>query len=434
MWLPSKAKKQELVLKKFFSMRKPIAISLSPNTEKEDVFLALKLLFSPWKLFKSDNVFLLEQWFHQYFGVSYAVTFNSGRSALYAILKALNIGPNDEVILQSFTCVAVPNSIIWTGAKPIFVDVESNLTIDVLGIEKKITKKTKAIIVQHTFGIPSDILEIRKIARKYKLFVIEDCAHIIEDSYENKKLGLFGEASFFSFGRDKAFSSVFGGMAITNNEDIGKKIRVFQKKLKVPSFFWTIQQIFHPIAFFFILPIYDFMFLGKIMLVFLQKLYLLSFPVSTQDKNGNSNTSFLAKLPNPLAELALTQLKKIKKYNEKRINISSYYLEELTGLNLEIPYKRAIPFLRFPILVENRDELIKFFRKKGIYLGTWYSNIIDPKGVDFKKIYFQPSLFPSSIKYAKQIVNLPVYPTMAVGEMEKVVSILKNYVSNSRNK
>jgi len=385
-------------------MKKPIAISLSPNTEKEDFFLALKLLFSPWKSFQSSSVRLLEQWFRQYFGVSYAVSFNSGRSALYAILKALDIGLGHEVIIQSFTCVAVPNSIIWTGAKPIYVDVQSNLTIDPKEIENKITKKTKAIIVQHTFGIPSDLLEIKKIARKNNLFVIEDCAHVVGDTYQNKKLGQFGDISFFSFGRDKAFSSVFGGMAITGHEEIGKKIRTFQKKLKMPSLSWTIQQLFHPIAFSIILPIYDFLFLGKIILVIFQKLHFLSLPVSIQDKNGKSNQSFVKKLSDPLAELALFQLKKIKRYNEKRFNVSSYYIKEIKKLNIEIPYIEPISFLRFPIIADNRDDLINFFRKKGIYLGTWYSNVIDPKGVDFKKIYYQSSLFPNSLKYAKQIV------------------------------
>ncbi len=196
--------------------RKPITISLSPNTEADDVFLAVKTIIQPllWKTGKATSD--AEQWFRNYFSVEQAVSFNSGRSALLAILKAFGIGEGDEVLVQAFTCVAVPNSVLWAGAKPVFVDIDATLNMDPKDAEKKITKNTKALIVQHTFGVPAQMDKIIALAKKHHLILIEDCAHALGATYKGKKVGTFGDAAFFSFGRDKVVSSVFGGMAIIN--------------------------------------------------------------------------------------------------------------------------------------------------------------------------------------------------------------------------
>ncbi len=408
-------------------MKRPIAISLSPNLENKDVLFALQMLFSPLQFFKGEGMRLLEQWFRQYFGVSYAVSFTSGRGAMVAILKSLRIKKEDEVLLQSFTCVAVPNAIIATGAMPVYVDISESLTIDIADLQKKISEKTKAIIVQYTFGIPADIKEIVRIGKKYKIAVIEDCAHVIGGVYENKKLGSFGDAAFFSFGRDKACSSVFGGMAITNNKLLGLAIRQFQRQQDYPGFFWVMQQLFHPIAFFFILPLYNFASLGKVLLVVLQKLHFLSFPVLQEEKEGKSLPLFIKKLPNALACLALFQLRRLNEFNQKRETIVDMYIRELKDSKYTMPYKKVFPLLRFPLLVEKRDELIASLKKNGVYIGKWYAEIIDPKGVDYKKIFYKRGSCPNAEYIATKIINLPTYPTMTKHDGEKVISLIKKY-------
>jgi len=406
---------------------RPIAISLSPNAQGKDVWLSFKKIFFPWNYFRGNNVKLLEQWFRQYFNASFAVSFASGRGAFLAILKALDIKEGDEVVIQSFTCVAVPNMIIGIGAKPVYVDIDSSLTMDTLDLERKITNKTKAIVVQHTFGISSNMEAISKIAKKYKIPLIEDCAHTIGATYKGKKLGSLGTASFFSFGRDKAFSSVFGGVALTNEELLGKKIRVFQKKQRNPSFFWVMQQLFHPIAFYFILPVYNFFYLGKVILVLFQRLHLLSFPVDSKEKQGKISPDSIKKLPNVLTCLALFQLKRLNEFNKKREEISKIYIKEITNKNIDFPSKNNIPFLRFPVLINNRDEIFDKFKKKGIYLGQWYSNIIDPKGSDLRKINYQRGSCPNAEFIAKRIINLPTYINLKDKDIKKIVKLLNNY-------
>lgn len=414
-------------------MKRPIALSLSPNVELSDVFLALRTFFSPWVYSKGESIKLLEQWFRQTFLVSFAVSFNSGRTALFAICKALEIGKDDEVIIQSFTCAVVPNAIIASGARPVYADVDSSLTLDPKDVIKKITPKTKAILFQYTFGIPGSITEIAKIAKEHKLYLIEDCAHGIGGEHNGKKLGRFGIASFFSFGRDKAFSSVFGGMAMSNNQEIGKKLRAYQKTLENPSVLWIMQQLFHPIAFAIILPLYSFVSIGKILLVLLQRLHFLSFPVSAAEKKGIVERGSMQRLPNALAILAYEQMKKMKRYNTKREKMMKQYVSELHASSYKMPWREVFPLLRFPLVLENRDVFMAFMKKHNISVGKWYSEIIDPKGTDFSKIYYKKGSCPNAEEVAQKIVNLPMYPAMSFDDLRNVIQHIKAYAADTRN-
>ena len=175
---------------------KTVSISLSPNTEKDDVNLAIKERF---KKSKKNYIEIFENNFKKHLSFKYVFSLNSGRSALMLILKALDIKAHDEIIVQAFTCNAVINPILQKKAKPIYIDVDKTLNIDPKKIEARITKKTKAIIIQHTFGYPAEIEEIQKIAKKHNLFLIEDCAHALGAKYNNEYCGTFGDVAFFSF-------------------------------------------------------------------------------------------------------------------------------------------------------------------------------------------------------------------------------------------
>ncbi|MDP1538516.1 MAG: aminotransferase class I/II-fold pyridoxal phosphate-dependent enzyme, partial [bacterium] len=197
-------------------MLRPISISLSPNTEKDDIWLAFKLLFQPWlwekELIETRSPSVLEDEFKRYLGVKYAISFNSGRSALMAILSSLQkkenssseaLAKEDEILLQAFTCNAAANPIIWSGLKPIYVDCdEKTFNIDIEDLKGKIESKSRAVMVQHTFGLPANMNEILGICRQNSLILIEDCAHSLGATCKGKKVGTFGKAAFFSFSRD----------------------------------------------------------------------------------------------------------------------------------------------------------------------------------------------------------------------------------------
>jgi perosamine synthetase len=410
-------------------MKRPIALGLSPNTEEEDVSLACKLLCLPWLYKQGKAVEALEQWFCDFFHVPYAISFTNARSSLYAILLALNIGKNDEVMLQAFTCVVVPNAILALGAKPVYADVNKSLTLDSLDVAKKITPKTKAIIVQHTFGIPTEMEKIMTLAKEHNIYVIEDVAHTIGEEYKKKKLGTFGIASIFSLGRDKAFSSVFGGVAITSDKTLGKKIKQYQRAKEYPSQFWIFQQLFHPVAFSFILPLYNTYGLGKVLLVTLQKLKLLSFPVSSNEKRGKFSPEGVKKLPDALAQLALLQVQKLHQYNQRRKEIAKKYIEHITDLQLDSAYKKPIAFLRFPVFIKHPQTAREFFRTYAIYLGDWYAHVIDPRKTNMTAVGYVRGSCPKAEELAKKVINLPTFPTMTDEEVRLVLDTLKNYVA-----
>ena len=409
-------------------MKRPIALGLSPNTEEEDVACAAQVLFFPWKYKNGKAIEDLEKWFQDFFHTQHVSSFVSGRSALYAVLWALNIGSGDEVILQAFTCVVVPNVIIATGAKPVYADITKSLTLDPEDVKKRITPKTKAILVQHTFGIPTDMDAIMQVAKEHNLFVIEDVAHTIGEEYKKRKLGTIGHAGIFSFGRDKAFSSVFGGMTITKDKNLGRKIQQYQKQREFPSSSWIAQQLFHPVAFYFILPLYNTFSLGKMLLVLFQKMKLLSFPVSSEEKRGNFSLLDVKRFPNALATLALMQVQKLHQYNQRRKDIAKQYLDWANDLHLDIAYKKNISFLRFPIFTEHPATVREYFRNLHIYLGDWYAHVIDPRDSNFTAVAYVRGSCPKAEQCAQKIVNLPTYPIMTDEDVQIVLETLKQYV------
>lgn len=409
---------------------RPIAINLSPNTEGDDVFLALRTLLSADRWQDEQTVQKLEKEFAQKFGKGYkAFSFNSGRSAEYAVLKALGIGRGDEVAIQAFTCVAVPNSILWLGAKPLYVDIDEDYNMSPEDLKKKITPKTKAIIVQHTFGIPAKIDEIKKIAEEGGIYLIEDCAHALGATYNGAQVGTFGDAAFFSFGRDKVLSSVFGGMAIAKNTKIKNQISKFRNGMALPTNSWVAQQLFHPVAMSFVLPVYT-SGMGKLLLVALQKLGLLSRAVYKEEKSCRQPGVFPTKMPGGLAVLARHQIEKLEKYNRHRRKIAGLYFNRLKntpGLILP-PNDRGAVWLRFPIRHKRAEGLYGFAKKRGILLGDWYKDVVTPVKHPSLAGYKNGSC-PRAEEYTKTIVNLPTYPTLTEEQAETIVHLIKQWIT-----
>lgn len=162
--------------------------------------------------------------------------FSLGRAALYAVLKAMEIGQGDEVIFQVFTCVHVPVPVLRLGATPVYVDIDpSTFGIDPSKIKDKITDKTKAIIVQHTFGIPTEMDPILDIASRHNLWIIEDCCHALGSKYGGQEVGTFGDAAFYSFGWHKPIVLGMGGAAVVNNPSLRPKVKKLNETLTPPS-------------------------------------------------------------------------------------------------------------------------------------------------------------------------------------------------------
>jgi len=398
------------------------------------VWLAFKLSFQPWRWKASEkgkeqSDKILGQEFTKLLGVKYAFAFNSGRSALMAILDALGLEKGSEVLLQAFTCNAVPNPVMWTGLKPVYVDCrEDDFNIDVDDLERKITPKSKVVIVQHTFGLPADLDRVLEVCKKHNLILIEDCAHAFGATYKGKTVGTFGKAAFFSFSRDKVISSVYGGMVVTNDERLAQKIKEFQEKIGYPSRFWIRQQLLHPVAMNWkILPTYRIF--GKYLLVLSQWLHVLSKAVHWKEKRGMKPEYFPKRMPNALTILALHQLKKLDRFNAHRKEIAQKYYEGLGGTSFVLPEKfegRENIFLRFAVKHPRAHEIIKKAWAQNLLIGDWYTSPLAPQDTRLEKFGYQRGSCPSAEHLAQITLNLPTHTNIQEKEVQKIIEFIKN--------
>lgn len=414
----------------------PLSISLSPNTEKDDVSLAWKLFFQlqRWQEGKTINNF--EEEFKKYIGVKYSFSFNSGRSALLAILALMGVQKRDEVLVQAFTCNAVINPILNLRAKPVFVDIDDGLNLDPKDLERNITKNSRVVIIQHTFGNPAQIKEIKEICQKNNLFLIEDCAHALGAEINNQKVGTFGDAAFFSFGRDKVISSVYGGMAVTNNNQIGQKLETFQKTIDFPPKSWTLKQILHPISFAIALPLYPLK-IGKGILFLKQKLKILSPSVYPEEKKGKLPKYFPKKMPNAMAIMAQKQFQKLGRFNKHRKEIAKIYDCEFAQMGVQRicvdNENTGRIYMRYSIFTEKADEIRKKLKEKNIFLDDgWHSQVIVPPDTDLEKMQYQRGNCPKAEKFAKEILNLPTSIKITKEDAEKIIKKIINLMQNEK--
>jgi perosamine synthetase len=195
------------------------------NLTKKSIKNVNNCLKNNWISSRGEFSTKFEKKFSKFLNIKYSTTVSNGTVALHLALLALGIKKNDEIIAPVFTYVAPVNAIKYVGAKPIFVDADiKTWNIDVNKIEACITKKTKAIIAVHLFGFACNISKIKKLCKKYNLFLIEDTAEALGSTYRNKFLGSFGDISTFSFYGNKTLTTGEGGMLSTNKLSIIKRV------------------------------------------------------------------------------------------------------------------------------------------------------------------------------------------------------------------
>jgi dTDP-4-amino-4,6-dideoxygalactose transaminase len=248
-------------------------------------------------------------------------------------------------------------------------------------------------------------------------------------TYKGRLVGTFGKTAFFSFSRDKVISSVYGGMVVTNDDELAEKFKEYQEKIDYPSYFWIKQQLLHPIFMnWLILPIYSI--LGKYLLVLFQWLHFLSKAVHWKEKRGLRPAYFPKRMPNALAILALNQFKKLEKFNQHRREIADFYIQELSNTRyriLDTKYKEGNIFLRFPIRHPNAHQIIKQAWRNNLLIGDWYDTVIAPHDTKLEKMQYIPGSCPQAEKLARETLNLPTHINISKEEAKKIVEFLKSY-------
>lgn len=410
--------------------KKPIFTGFSPNLTLSDTFTACAFLFFPWrwgKLRKGDANSKAETWLKKYFESRHAYTFDSGRTALHYTLKACEIKEGDEVLVQSYTCMVVSNAITWTGAEPIYVDIENDFNMDPSDLEKKITSKSKVLIIQHTFGKPADLKKLIAIAKKNHLKVIEDCAHSFGAKHNGRLLGTFGDLAMFSFGSDKILSCVRGGGVITNDEKLGKKLHDFQSRLPLSRKLKVIQHLLHYVAFAKGKPLYN-LGVGKWILGISKKINLMNKVIYNPEKHGKQVIFYPSFLPNSLATILLKQFKTFDNVNKHRQEIAKLYNDKINTKKAVKPvWSNESIWLRYTLLVKNPEKLHAIAKKQGIILGNWYNNVIAPKDIELNKSGYKLGDCPNAEKLSSQSVNLPTNRHITMKDAKKIIEIVNRY-------
>ncbi|MBI2028407.1 MAG: DegT/DnrJ/EryC1/StrS family aminotransferase [Candidatus Levybacteria bacterium] len=334
----------------------------------------------------------LEKKFAKFIGTKYAVCCSNGTSAIHLALIALGIGKGDEVIIPDFTIICSASMTILAGAKPVLVDVDKYWCIDPDKIEEKITPRTKAIMVVHMYGNPANMKKIMKIARKHKLFVIEDACAAHGAEVDGQKIGSIGDIGCFSFYASKNITSGEGGMVVTNKKEIADKVNLLKSHgFERPRFIHRI-------------------------------------------------IGFNYRMTDIQSAIALAQLENIRHKISKRREIASYYIRLLKNrseveIHQEPPWGKSV-FWMFGVIIKDsfgrtRDEIIELLWKKGIGTERFFlpmseqpifRNERDPRYPDIK------GSFPVSDALGKQGLYIPSGLNLTKKEQKYIADTLMSLI------
>lgn len=398
------------------------------NISHKEIKAFIKTLFSG-KLLKGEKIEKFEALFRRYIGVKHAVSVGSARVALYLLLKALDVKEGDEIILPAYNYFIVPDIVLCVGAKPVFVDIDKDTyNIDVSKIEEKISDKTKGIILAHMHGQPCDMDAILNIAKKKKLFVIEDCAHSCGSEYKGKKCGSFGTASYFSFGMSKVITSFEGGMIATNNSELFEKIKEELPSYKFPSKIQLARKIFSTFyALFFTSP-FGFTFSSFPLIYFCDKMgsdFVNDLYEEKEKLIKSIPNKYKIKFTNVQAAVGIEQLERIEELNNKRMENAKLLDKLLTGMDLKIPTVvegTKCVYLNYLVQSNKRKVLIKRLLSKGI--DTRKDYISDCSGLDIFKGF--NSYCPVTNDLVKKGFFLPIHTNINRKDIFRIVKALKD--------
>ena len=413
---------------------KPVFIAASPNTEKDDLKLAIKLLFQPWIWRTNDgSVKRFETIISEYLGGTNTIALDSARSGFYLLLKAYGIGPGDEVILPSFSCLVIANPVIWVGAKPVYVDINKRtLNMDLEDLSRKLSLNTKAVLVQHTFGLPVEIEKVRNIVGE-KVKIIEDTAHSLGGKYKEKKIGTLGDSAVATFGIEKVISTVRGGMILTKDDKIAEILRKEQSKLPEFSLVRIKTALLNPVLWWIITPLYYFGLrrytIGKAFSYFAHKIGIMGIMIEREEYDAQKPNWLPSRLPSALARLGINQIGKIDRFNDHRRTIAKIY-SEILGIKYPVEDGSVNIFLRFPVLVDpkKRHVIIKEAGTRHVVLGNWYRSILFAPESSLEKLGYKKGDTPNAEWAAERIINLPTGVNIAKENASALAEWLKGRI------
>lgn len=344
---------------------------------KKEIDSAIQGILERGMFILGEEVKLFEKEFSSYCETKYGIGVGSGTDALYLALLACGVGPGDEVILPAHTFISTALAITYTGATPVFTDIDSDTyTLNSVEVETRISKKTKAIIPVHLYGHPTDMDLIKEIAEENDLMVIEDACQAHGALYKGKKVGSIGDIGCFSFYPTKNLGA-YGdaGMIVTNNEEIARKVKMLRNYGEKKKYKYEI-------------------------------------------------IGYNSRLDEIQAAVLRVKLKYLDEWNERRSEIAAHYGEMLEGSDIIVPVEKEYAkhvFHLYVIRCNDRDTLQKHLSEKDIQTLIHY-----PLPIHKQKSYLNSSgpHFPIIEKISKEILSLPMHPWLEQENVKEICSLI----------
>jgi perosamine synthetase len=328
----------------------------------------------------------------EHIGRKYSVVFNSGTSALHAALLAHGVGGGDEVIVPSFTFIATANAPLFVGARPVFADIEEETYgLDPEDVKEKINRRTKAIIPVHYGGCPCKIRELKEIAEDHDLLLIEDAAEAFGASIKGRKVGSFGDSAMFSFCQNKVITTGEGGAIVTDSKEICERLKLIRSHGRAENgdYFTSSEQM-------------DYVDLG-----------------------------YNFRMSNLTAALGISQLKKVDRIIELRRENAEYLTKKLTKIDEVIPpsppedYFHVYQMYTIRVKDGRRDALSEYLADRGIMTKVFF-HPVHLTSFYRKKLGYRVKL-PVTEEVSKQVLTLPMYPTLSRREMDYIVNAVEGF-------
>jgi len=357
-------------------------IPISKPLLGEEEFEAVRQVMASGYVVQGPRTAAFEEAFAQVCGVRYAVATSSGTSALHIALLAHGIGPGDEVITTPFTFIASASAILFTGARPVFVDVEAEtFNIDPEQIEARITPRTRAILPVHLYGHPCEMDAIMEIASRHGLIVIEDAAQAVGAEYHGRRVGSFGTGCF-SLYATKNVTSVEGGMITTDDADLADRARLLRSH-------------------------------------------------GQRERYYHESLGYNLRMTDIQAAIGLVQLGKLEAYTAARQANAAYLSARLRGVITPTvrPGCRHV-FHQYTIRVaDGRDEAVRRLNEAGVGTGIFY-----PLPLHHQKVFRDRGYddhLPVAERLAQEVISLPVHPALTPADLEQIVAAV-NAVTGDR--
>ena len=362
-------------------------------------------------------------------GSGHALAFAAGRVALFGMLRGLGVGRGDEVIVPVPTHVVVTNAVRYLGGTPVYADCRlADFNVDPEAVAAAIGPRTRAVLVQHTFGIPADMDALLAITSDREVPLIEDCVHALGATWSGRPIGGIGTAGFFSTEETKVISTTMGGAAVTSDDALAHHLREFQRECPPPSASLTRRRlaklaVYHvltePHVHVLARPAYE-LFGGR---------NPLPVPTSPEELAGERPAEYEQRLAAGQAELALRQLDRLEQNLAHRRALASVYAEALAPHGFtapEVPDGAEPAWVRYPVRVADRDAAVRALRRR-VVPGTWFTSVQEEAVRPTINGYVAGSC-PRAETAGRQLINLPTHPRVTpedAGDLVEILSLLE---------